>query len=190
MFILCFLAVDYWFKVLNDLDLYWFGIWLVIFIIHKANNPQFVRVRKMRSSIICMNFVFVGKVGALIIRRNIPIPDYSWIRGDFMNNPSFGLRLRPLALRAGLEQGAKHPFETCNEAFSLFAGAYSRIRRIRELCRLGERWERERSDEPKLSNTLIHIIMRCSGKHPCRIGKWRIEDAAFTQTPYFINGPV
>jgi hypothetical protein len=39
-------------------------------------------------------------------------------------------------LRANLEPGAKHPVETCNESFSLFAGAYSRIQRIRELCRL------------------------------------------------------
>ena len=31
---------------------------------------------------------------------------------------------------------AKHPVETCNEDFSSFAGAYSRIYRIRELCRL------------------------------------------------------
>ena len=40
-------------------------------------------------------------------------------------------------LRANLELGAKHPVETCNEDFSSFAGAYSRIYRIRELCRLG-----------------------------------------------------
>ena len=32
--------------------------------------------------------------------------------------------------------GAKHPVETCNERFSLFAGAYSRIQGMRELCRL------------------------------------------------------
>ena len=49
-----------------------------------------------------------------------------------MNNPSFGFRLRPLALRPSLEPGAKHPGETCNESFSLSAGAYSRIQRIRE----------------------------------------------------------
>ncbi len=67
----------------------------------------------------------------------------------FHDNPCVGLRLRPLALRASLEsldsardaepveaRGAKHPVETCNKVFSLFAGSYSRIRRIRELVRL------------------------------------------------------
>ena len=40
------------------------------------------------------------------------------------------------SLRASLEPGAKHPVETCNESTSLFAGATSRIQRIRGLCRL------------------------------------------------------
>jgi hypothetical protein len=53
-----------------------------------------------------------------------------------MNNPSFG----PFAFAQGPEPvegvGAKHPAEACNKDFSLFAGAYSRMQRIRELCRL------------------------------------------------------
>ena len=51
-----------------------------------------------------------------------------------------GLALSPSTVLGTLSlvegPGAKRPVETCNESFSLFARAYSRIQRIRELCRL------------------------------------------------------
>ena len=51
-----------------------------------------------------------------------------------MNNPPFGLRLRPLQASAqnSLERVRKHPVETRNQDFQFIAGAYSRILKIRE----------------------------------------------------------
>ncbi len=43
-----------------------------------------------------------------------------------------GLRLRPLARRVSLEWVQSNPVETRNKDFLVVAGAYSRIRKIRE----------------------------------------------------------